>query len=107
MCRHAGFQWGELAGGKAVVAQENVEHQVVRVALCISQFVLYILLISIIVVIVCFVCCSVKLPLTRPTNFAFFFRFSSPPSGGEGRQSNRVALCCGPWSNYNTIKRDF
>jgi len=50
-----------LVGGAGLVelvtAREWVGHQAVRVALCISLFVLYILLISIVVVTVRFVCC--------------------------------------------------
>jgi len=54
---------GELGGWKAVSPRKHVGHRVVRVALCISLFVLCIL-ISIVVVAVCFVCSSVKLPLS-------------------------------------------
>ena len=65
----------------------------VRVALCVLLFVLCVLLIRIIVVTVPFVCCSVKLPLSRPTSFClFFFRFSSASQWREGRQGSRVAL---------------
>ena len=57
----------------------------VRAALCVSLFVLCILLISTVVVTVCFVCCSVKLPLSRPTSFLpFSFHSPSHPSGGGG-----------------------
>jgi len=77
-----GSYWGELGGGKSVVALEHAGHQAVRVALCISLFVLYILIISITVIIVPFVCCSVKLPLSQPTSFCLFV---SPPQQGEGR----------------------
>ena len=48
---------GSWPGGKAIVAREQTGRQVVRVTLCISLFVLYILLISIVVVTVRFVCC--------------------------------------------------
>ena len=43
------------------------------------------LLISIVVLSVRFLCCSVKLSLSWPTSFAFFFQFSSPPQRGHGR----------------------
>jgi len=57
---------GELGGGKESA-------QAVRVALCVLRFVLCILLIGIVVVVpVPFVCCSVKLPLSRPTSFCLF-----------------------------------
>jgi len=58
-----GSRWG-AGRGEGVMALECVGHQAVRVALCISLFVLYILLISISVVTLPFVCCSVKLPLS-------------------------------------------
>ena len=48
---------GELAGGKSIAARERMGHWAVRVALSISLFVLYILLISITVVTVHFICC--------------------------------------------------
>ena len=84
MCLHAGFQWGSWLG-KTVAAWECAGHHVVRVALSVLLFVLYILLICIVVVTVHFICCSVKLPLSRPTIFLPFC-FSSPPcpSGGRG-----------------------
>jgi len=93
--RGRGGSGAELGGRKAVAARE---HQAMRVALCISLFVLYILLICIVAVTVHFVCCSVKLPSSRPTRVfsAFFFPFSSPPQWEEGQQSDRVALCCQP-----------
>jgi len=81
-----GSDWGEVVGGKRVTTWEHTGHWAVRVALCISWFVLYILLISsIVVVTVRFICCSIKLPLYQPISFfAFFFPFSSPPERGEG-----------------------
>jgi len=74
---------GELARGKLITAWEHSGYQAVRVALCISLFILYIHLISIIVVTVCFVCCPVKLPLSRPTSFCLFLSILLPiPVGG-------------------------
>jgi len=76
-----GSRGRELGGGKAVTAQEHAQHQAVRVALCISLFDLYILLICIVVVTVHCVCC----PYPDPQDFCFFFfPFSSPPQWGEG-----------------------
>jgi len=69
---------GELARKKGVVTQERAGHQAVSVALCISLFLFYIILISIVVVTVCFICCSVKVPLSSPTSFLSFY-FHSPP----------------------------
>jgi len=82
-----GSGWGELGGGKGVAALE-ASGRTVRVALCILLFcfVLCILLICIVVVTVPFVCCSVKLPLSRPTSF-YLFSFYSPPHPGGGRGS--------------------
>jgi len=51
-----------MGGGELIAAQEHVGHRAVGVALCISLFVLHILLISIIVITAHFICCSVKLP---------------------------------------------
>jgi len=88
-----GSGWGELGGGKAVVAREHVGHWVVRVALCILLFVLCILLTGIDVVIAPFVCCSVKLPLSRPTCFCLFLSILFPtPAGGEAAEQP-----CGPF----------
>ena len=70
-----------------------------RVPLCIPLF-LYILLFSIGVT-VCFLRCSVKLPLSWPMSFAFFFPFCSAPQQGEGRQSDHVVLWCQPGLNYD------
>jgi len=66
------------------MVRECVARWAVRVALCISLFVLYIFLINVIVVTVHFVSCSVKLPLSQTTSFAFFFPFSSPLQEGRG-----------------------
>jgi len=90
MCRHAGF-WlaGGLGGGKSLAAWE-------RAAVAVGEsnsvllFVLCILLICTVVANVPFVCCSVKLPLSRPTSFLLVSFHSPPhPSGGRG---GRVAL---------------
>uniref|UniRef100_A0A8C3JBI1 SP-RING-type domain-containing protein n=1 Tax=Calidris pygmaea TaxID=425635 RepID=A0A8C3JBI1_9CHAR len=45
-------------------------------------------------VVSCSLCCSVKLPLSQPTSFAFFFRFS--PHGCH------VVLCCHLRPNHNS-----
>jgi len=87
MCRHAGFQVDELAGGwgaKLIAAPEHAGHQAVRVALSTPLFVLHILLISITVNTVYFVCCSVKLSLSGPTSFCLFLSILLPTSAGGG-----------------------
>jgi len=65
-----------------------------RAALWVVRFVLCFLLICIVVVTVPFVCCSVKLPLSRPTSFACFFPFSSAPRRGEGRPRGTFVASC-------------
>jgi len=75
---------GAGQGGKLIVAREHVGHWAVRVTLCISLFVLYILLMSIIVITVHFVHCSVKLPLSLPTSFCLFLSILLPNPAGEG-----------------------
>jgi len=73
---------GELGSGNSVRARERTAVAVGESS-SVLQFVLCILLICIIVIPVPFVCCSVKLPLSRPTGFCLFH--SSPhPSGGRG-----------------------
>jgi len=76
-----GAGWQEInCGSRACTGQ-----WVVRVALCILQFVLCFPLICIIVVTVPSVFCSVKLPLSQPTSFSLFLSFlhSTPVRGGE------------------------
>jgi len=81
---------GGAGRGELITAQEHAGHWVVRVALCMPRFVLYILIS--VVLTVHFLCCSVKLPLSQPTSFAFFFRFASPPQGGEAIEQPRGPL---------------
>ena len=80
-CQHARFLVEDLAGRRLTGAWECASHQLVRE----SCSVLFPVLISIVVITVLSLCCSVTLPLSRPTSFTFFFRFSSPPQQGEGR----------------------
>ena len=100
MCHHPRCWVGELAGGSLITAQECAGHWAVRE----SCSVYLLVLICIIVVTVRFLHCSVKLSLSWPTNFAFFFRFSSLLRRGEGWQSNRVVLCCWLGPNHDTGK---
>jgi len=79
-----GSGWGSWPG-EVGHSSEHAGHRAVRVDLCISLFVLYILHISIVVVTAPYVCCSVKLPLSQLMSF-FPFSFHSPPhpSGVRG-----------------------
>jgi len=88
-----GSSWAACRGELYRGSGAREDHQAVRVALSISLFVLYILLIGIVVT-VPFVCCSVRLPLSRLRSFAFFFPFLSPP---QRQQSDHVVLRCQPW----------
>jgi len=77
-----------------------------RAALWVVRFVLFFLLICIIVVPVPFVCCSVKLPLSRPTSFCLFLSIllCTPAEGGVATW----CFCCQPQPNHNTaLKLDF
>jgi len=93
---------GEVAG-EAIAPRESAGK--VRVVLSISLFVLYILFISIVVVTVPFVCCSVKLPLSRPTSFLPVSFHSPPhPHGGRDGRATEWAFCCWPRPNYNNTE---
>ena len=79
---HAGFWWGRMAWGNWLAAGERMAPVLSsRESLC--EFVSYFLLICIVVVPVPSVCCSVKLPLSRPTSF-LPVSFHSPLRRGEG-----------------------
>ena len=78
-CHHVQCWVGELAEDRLIATWERAGHQAVRVA---PLGFLYILLIHIVVI--CFLCSSVKLSLSRPMGFAFFFPFSSPCHQGGG-----------------------
>ena len=84
MCHHVRLQGRSWPGGKLITARECTGHQAVRVVLCISLFVLYILLISIVVVTVCFIFCSVELPLSQPMGFFCLFLSILLPTAAEG-----------------------
>jgi len=80
---------GELGGGNSLWLG-SARRRSWRAALWVVRFVLCFLFICIIVVPVPFVCCSVKLPLSRPTGF-FLFSSHSPPHRSRGR-GGHVAL---------------
>ena len=100
---HVPSCWVPVGGSWAVGTHSwlgSVRRWSVRAALSAGCFVLCIPLICIIVVTVPFVCCSVKLPLSRPTSF---FPFSSAPQwGGGGAAAWR--FCCRPHPNHNSSK---
>ena len=93
MCHHAGFWWGgagrrELTCGSGAFGGGRWEQ------LC--PFLLFVLcfpLICIIVVPVPFVCCSVKLPLSRPTSFCLFLSILL--------RTPAWLFCCRPQPNHN------
>jgi len=100
---HAGFRWGERDDGNSLATQERMTQ--VRsgtAALWVMRFVLCFLLICIVVVPVPFVCCSVKLPLSRPTSFCLFLSIllCTPAAGGAAAWR----FCCQPQPNHNTPK---
>jgi len=68
-----------------------------RAAFCVVWFVLCFLLTCIIVVTVPFVCCSVKLPLSRPTGFCLFLSILLRIPVGGGAATWR--FCC--WLHLN------
>jgi len=72
MCRHAGFLGGGRYGGDSLAAREHVAPVLSEREGLLCNFVSYFLLICIVVVTVPSVCCSVKLPLSRPTSFCLF-----------------------------------
>jgi len=80
-----GSEWGSWPQGKFITAQECTGHRVVRVALSILLFILYILLISIVIATVLFVCCSIKVPLCKTHEFYLFLSILLPSPEGEGQ----------------------
>jgi len=64
-------------------------------------FVLCILLICIVVVTVPFVCCSVKLPLSRPTGFCLLLSILLRSLAGGGAAAWR--FCCWQQPNRNNM----
>jgi len=101
MCRHAGF-W--LRGSWAAGGQ-LLFWRAVRVALC---FLLFCFVYSPYLYHCCYcsLCCSVKLPLSRPTSFCLFSFHSPPhPSGRRGSRAATWPFCCRPQLNYNRKER--
>ena len=90
-CHHARCEVRDLAGGRWIALGSALGIR--QWESCpVFSLVLYILFISTVAVTVLFLCCSIKLPLSQPTNFAFFVLFSSHPTGGKGV----IERLCGP-----------
>jgi len=68
---------------------------------CAVCFVLCILLICIVVVAVPFVCCSLKLPLSRPTSFCLFLSILLAPWRGEGQLRGAFVDGCSQTTTLN------
>jgi len=71
-----------------------------RAALWVVRFVLCFPFIYTLVIAVPFVCCSVKLPLSRPTSFCLFLSILLCTPEGGGAAAWR--FCCRPQPNHNT-----
>jgi len=88
MCRHAGFRWGGSGAAGTHSRLGRVERpcgprERVCFAGSVLRFVLCNPLFCIVVVTVPFVCCSVKLPLSRPSSFCLFLSIlPCTPAGG-------------------------
>jgi len=100
MCHHAGFWWGERGGGNSLAAWERAATAVVEgsslgcaVRVVFSPYLYRCCS--------CFpsVCCSVKLPLSRPTGFCLFLSIllHTPAGGGAAAW----CFCCRPQPNQN------
>ena len=94
---------GELSGQNSLVAwghgRRSGPVRSGRAALWFVRFVLCFLLICIVVVTVPFVCCSVKLPLSRPTSFCLFLSILLRTPSGRGMAVWR--FCCRSQPNHN------
>jgi len=95
-----GSDEGERGGGNSLAAQECAVAVVVESGSVVRSVLLYIPLICIVVVPVLFVCCSVKLPLSRPTCFCLFlYILLHTPVGGGAAEWH---FCCRPLPNHNS-----
>jgi len=93
MCRHAGFRWGRRRGGDSLAAREGAAPVLSgRAGLFCDLFCRVFLLVCIVVVPVPSVCCSVKLPLSRPTSFCLFLSILLRTVVGGGAAAWR--FCC-------------
>jgi len=93
MCHHVGF-WrrGKRRSGDSHAAGEHAAPALSRREGLLCEFVLCFLLICIVIVTVPFVCCSVKLPLSRPTGFCLFLSILLRTAAGGGVAA--WCFCC-------------
>jgi len=91
---------GELGGGSSHGSGAHCGGGRGERLCCAVCFVLCIPLSCIVVVPVTFVCCSVKLPLSRPTSFCLFLSIllRTPAGGGAAAW----CFCCRPQPNQNS-----
>jgi len=92
MCRHAGFRGGGRSGNSLAAWEGSAAVRSGRTALWVVRFVSCFPLFCIVVVAVPFVCCSVKLPLSRPTSFCLFLPILLCTPAGGGAATWR--FCC-------------
>jgi len=93
-------------GGNSLAARERAAPVLSERAGLLCEFVSYFLLTCIVVVTVASVCCSVKLPLSRPTSFLpVFFPFSSAPRQGEGQPRGTFVASCSRNQNIKLAPR--
>ena len=83
---------GGQRGGNSLAAQERAAPVLFGRVGPLCEFVSYFLLICIVVVAVPFVCCSVNLPLSRPTSFCLFLSILLRTAAGGGAAAWR--FCC-------------
>jgi len=99
---------GELGGGNSLAARELVALVLSgRTALWVVRFVLCFLLICTVVVPVPFVCCSVQLPLSRPTSFCLFLSILLRTPVGGGSAAWRFCCLLQPNQNSFHVKNKF
>jgi len=105
---HAGFRWGgagrrELCRGWGGHSGGAVRESGSVLWALFCGFVLCIPLFCIVVVIVPFVCCSVKLPLSRPTGFCLFLSILLRTPVGGGAATWRFCYRLQPNQNTQTL----
>ena len=92
---HVTSHWVRVGGAvrrDSLAAEERAVPVLSRREGLLCEFVSYFLLICIVVVTVPFVCCSVKLPLSRPTSFCLFLFILLHTTAGGGVTAWR--FCC-------------
>ena len=99
MCRHAGFRWGVRRSGNSLAAREGTAAVRPRERVCSAGLFCVFPFFFIVVVPVPFVCCSVKMPLSRPTSFYLFLSILLRTAAGGGAAACR--FCCRLHPNQN------